>query len=487
MTTAFISDLHISPLVWARRPEIKNDAYAALELIHDAVNIFNKEARSKNQVTLPDGTVIDRPEPISQLYLLGDIFDTHTPSPKDVLFFKMFIDRMHDMINATRVLTQSGPFFGAIEGQHDRSTFRLLSDSTSSDDHYTPFSSVPLKSVRWTSLMSRVHSINKDECWLDSKTCAYALDHTPKDKLAEALAKIPERCSVLLAHQCWEEFMPSGASSDGSLSLIPKHVKTVITGDNHVPFLAQFERVQKSSSLIRTHRATPLRKPLKLDNDTNTLTVFSLGATHARAINENVYPGILCFQDGLFFRIPFPSRSIFLFGKWNRDLIPQAVTQISGHKDRSDLPLAFPPGINQWAFLPMYRDPWVFSKPALEAINKPILSIAPPEVSNIAALTKMPVHLFRQLSDEENTPTVPDAVPVAEPVTTTPDNVATAYPERLDPMAIVHDALDTMAYGRVASLARALVARPTEARLILQDCIDALDSKGTKTDSETTR
>lgn len=61
----------------------------------------------------------------------------------------------------------------------------------------------------------------------------YGIDYQRAGDLEAALAAIPKSARLVVCHQKWDEFMGGQAITDGSLSLMPEHVRLVVTGDYH--------------------------------------------------------------------------------------------------------------------------------------------------------------------------------------------------------------------------------------------------------------
>jgi DNA repair exonuclease SbcCD nuclease subunit len=170
------SDLHLAPLIWTDRPQIKGDAYRALESIAEHV------------------TRIKEP-----LILAGDLFDVRRPPPDAVGAMNRFMSCMeHAGINV---------FF--IQGQHE-----LSRDQTWVGTHCWP-----------------VHA-HKQKFTIGGRVF-YGLDWLPRGELQEALAKIPPEAEILVCHQVWQDFMGTNCATDGAIGEIPPNIKYVLTGDFH--------------------------------------------------------------------------------------------------------------------------------------------------------------------------------------------------------------------------------------------------------------
>lgn len=170
----FAADLHLQPCAWARRPELKLDAYYSFQQIVD--------------YCIAEGM---------NLVLGGDIFDKKRPDPYSVQLFGRQAARLfeHDLA------------ISFVQGDHDHT-------------QDTPWPQVPGFAVH----------LHNAPC-LAGEFPLVGLDWQRRDKLGEALRALPA-AHILVAHQGWEELQGIG-HTEGSIADIP-HISVLLTGDYHV-------------------------------------------------------------------------------------------------------------------------------------------------------------------------------------------------------------------------------------------------------------
>lgn len=170
------SDLHLAPLIWTDRPQIKNDAYRALAQLADYV--------------------VKQHEP---LILAGDLFDIRRPPPDAVIAMNQFMS----------LLQQAGIPVYYTQGQHE-----LSRESTWVGTHAHPF------------------HVHKRSFEIGGRKF-YGLDWLPRGELQAELAAIPPDAEFLVCHQVWQDFMGTNCATEGAIGEIPANIKYVLTGDFH--------------------------------------------------------------------------------------------------------------------------------------------------------------------------------------------------------------------------------------------------------------
>jgi len=141
----------------------------------------------------------------------------------------------------------------------------------------------------------------------------FGLDFHPQDRLQEALVAIPPDADVLLAHQCWSEWMGDVTNPQGEFAQVP-HVGCVISGDKHQYILEQRQGA-----------------------DGQAMLVCSPGATCMQAINEpSVHYVLLLSDDGSIKKIKLKSR---VFVDWDVMTTKEDLTRF-GEQFESELTAA---------------------------------------------------------------------------------------------------------------------------------------------------
>jgi len=204
------------------------------------------------------------------LIIAGDVFDDRRPDSETVCF----------AVEQMRRMRRDGLYCYYLRGQHD--------------EVGRPW----LDLGHWPEHMHRKH-------WAIEGVRFYGLDWTPRDRLAEELAKIPPNTDVLVCHQVWEELMGKIRQCEGALKDVP-HVSNIITGDYH----------RHDKFLV------------KRDNGTDVL-VISPGSTNMRTIDEDPckYFWGLC-KDGRWTSIPIKSREYMLHTVRSEEEFQAALLQI---------------------------------------------------------------------------------------------------------------------------------------------------------------
>lgn len=222
----FLADAHLQRGAWTHR-SIRGDALFAFE---QAISLAVTKGMS--------------------VVSAGDLFDVARPTSDIVCFYQEQVRR----------LSERGLAFLTIQGNHE------FCD--------TPWSQVAGGAV-W--LDRRTRTIGSD--------VLYGLDWRPADKLAAALAEIPKEATLLLCHQVWEEL--TAFSPEGSLSDVPHHIHTVITGDCH-----------------RSKKFT-VSRPGGPD-----LTVISPGALAPQNVTEPATPFVWLWRKGKWLQVPLDHRLV---------------------------------------------------------------------------------------------------------------------------------------------------------------------------------
>lgn len=176
----YASDLHLEHHAYAKHPSMWGDSYFALEQIVDYKLQFDAE-----------------------LYLAGDILEETRPDSLTVK--KLLLElRRQDAVD------DYPTYF--ICGNHDPA----------------------VRDCPWLSVVSglSIRHLHRNTS-LRGPGIVYGLDWQPADKLAAAMAAIPQRASILLCHQVWEEFMGDRGVEGAMRDLVPPHISLVVTGDFH--------------------------------------------------------------------------------------------------------------------------------------------------------------------------------------------------------------------------------------------------------------
>lgn len=210
------SDWHLSSLTWKHRPTLVGDAAFSLQQIVDFC--IAKQC---------------------PLIGAGDLLDSDKPDPGAVAVLCQQLDRME----SARL-----PVY-YIQGQHE------------------------LASPPWLSIHSWPTHVHQ-QTFMIGDLKLYGLDWTPRDAVAEALARIPPNTGALVCHQVWAEHMGSLTNPECSVHAMP-HVPYVFTGDFH-----------KHQSKIHETSQGPV-------------TMVSPGAISVRNMGELDQKGFWFYNDGL--------------------------------------------------------------------------------------------------------------------------------------------------------------------------------------------
>ena len=233
------SDLHLSEQIYSTRPEIVGDPYFGLDQVYK-VAIDNQ---------------------VEWVALLGDVFDTCSPTAQDVVQYQMFSNKLADQ----------GIKLYYIEGQHDRSSHR----------------NIETRKVGWCDVNDRAIHAHGKVLQITDSIKAYCMDWQHSDEIGWELQKIPQDCTWLFCHQAWKELLAAEARSDASFDLLPKHLTKVFTGDKHY------------------------HKQILINNDKT--VVYSPGCTHIRKKNEPDQHAVYLITNGKPKSIPIQSRIIRTF------------------------------------------------------------------------------------------------------------------------------------------------------------------------------
>lgn len=202
------ADWHLWPWTWTGRQNIAGDAYAAASVICE------KAIEEK----------------IPQIIVAGDLTETARPPSEVINFLYSRLDQLQE--NCVR--------FAFIQGQHGKSD------------------------PPWPLVHPNATYIDKAVFQLGDAS-AYALDWRSRDEFQRELAEVPETCSILIAHQVWQDFMGGIRNCEAAFSDLPGHVELLITGDFH------------QTKTVETYNKAGKR-----------MRVVSPGSTHMRAIDEPV-------------------------------------------------------------------------------------------------------------------------------------------------------------------------------------------------------
>lgn len=231
-----VGDPHIQRHAWRARPEIVGDADFALQGLVQLVKQY-------------------RP---SWLILLGDVFDSYTPTPEDVAaVFAM-----------ARQVGYLGSRVGFLRGQHDLGRWSGRGN------------------LPWLSLSHHCQHLHEVLIQV-GPVRLYGLDFCREDALRQRLSTMKAHMDVLLAHQCWVEHMPPGSACEAALSSVP-HVRLVATGDMH------------------GHRATTLTGA-----SGQTLTALSPGSLYMQSSDEDGSKYVFLLHEDLTFEsLALPARTV---------------------------------------------------------------------------------------------------------------------------------------------------------------------------------
>ncbi len=177
---AYTSDWHCSRSAWKRVDHPEGDSYCSLRQIVD----FCLEWKTP-------------------LVAGGDLFDDLKPDTHTLRFAFDQMDRMR-AARLPVLFTQA---------QHDRA-----------DPPYLSLHPWP------TYIHNRLVEVPLPD---GSGLKVFGLDHTPFDRLQEALAAVPEGVDLLVVHQVWKDFMGFGAEGELAWAAARKP-KAILTGDYHV-------------------------------------------------------------------------------------------------------------------------------------------------------------------------------------------------------------------------------------------------------------
>lgn len=135
---------------------------------------------------------------VTKVIAAGDLLDRQINRSDPIAYFYKELDK----------LEEAGIEFWYLQGQHD-------SDSP-------PW----LSGHRWAKHLHK-QTIELNGCTV------YGLDFQPFGKLQEELNEIPNNCDMLIAHQCWGDWMGDIAVPQGEFKQIPEHIELLYTGDLH--------------------------------------------------------------------------------------------------------------------------------------------------------------------------------------------------------------------------------------------------------------
>lgn len=220
---AFTADLHLQPNAWANRPEIRGDAYESLRQIVDYCITHDL-----------------------CLLIGGDAFDRRRPDSESLV--ASYIREMKRMADACLNV-----FY--IQGDHDFAEVPWLAAAAPWATH--------LHGISFTIGGYRIRGI----------------DWTPKERLAEELAKLTPDDRIVMMHQRWDELQGIG-STDGSVSQIP-YAHVLLTGDYHG---------HRYPEMIRGEPRNAQGEPLK---------IYSPGSTCMQAIDEQPEKFFFVFDEHL--------------------------------------------------------------------------------------------------------------------------------------------------------------------------------------------
>lgn len=197
----FAADLHLRPQTWTHHPDLRGDAYISLA----AIRTYCCNAK------LP-------------LVLGGDIFNSRRPDSLSVREFSNTVTYLDEDLDSYY-----------IQGNHDY-----------------------CGGVPWPGVVNSPNHLHH-QIFQIGDISVYGLDWTPRERLAEELAKVPPEVEVLVCHQAWDELMGIG-NTDGSIDLIPDHVRTLLTGDYHVTHFRAHQRASGVPLFVCSPGSTYMNK-----------------------------------------------------------------------------------------------------------------------------------------------------------------------------------------------------------------------------------
>ena len=198
----FISDSHVSYLLYANRPDIKKDTYRAV------ISVAEYIAADKNNT--------------EAVVFCGDNFDSKSPCPSDLTAMQKAVSIMRD--SGIRVL--------GIEGNHDKVAARkALGDVDDlSDEEILEMDDIE-DGDRWIHQLDVEH-INRRPIKLDCGLIMFGFDYIQGKSMFEFLENIPE-CDILVMHQPFFHISPFESNAI-ELSGLPDQIgKLVVAGHVH--------------------------------------------------------------------------------------------------------------------------------------------------------------------------------------------------------------------------------------------------------------
>ena len=199
------ADAHLQRRTWKQRP-IFGDGYHSWKQIFDYA--------------------LDHD--ISQLFGLGDLFDSRVNEPSPLDFA---VEQFRRLQRGPKYLT-----LHYIQGQHELDEVRVL---------------------RLAEQLGVANHLHGKEVTLSNGMRVRGMDYQSADRIKEELAKIPAETDVLLSHQVWADFCGDAFLPQGEFADVP-HVSQIWTGDLHQWILSSKYRGKEGQKL----------------------TVLSPGATH---------------------------------------------------------------------------------------------------------------------------------------------------------------------------------------------------------------
>jgi hypothetical protein len=220
------SDLHLDDYAWADRPDLRGDSQDAFRQIVDYA--------------------IDENLPI---IAAGDLIDKKRNDAAPIGFLRKQLDRLQ---------AEGVPLFH-VQGQHEFQAKPWLNEI-----HEWPV---------W--LADRSDPASGLAYEIGVGEYAYGIDWTPRDRLADELAKVPEGTSILVMHQVMGDLMGSICTPELNADMLPD-VPILLIGDYH-----------KHVQLVRRNA-----------HGTET-TILSPGSTNMREISEPASKQFYLLHDDL--------------------------------------------------------------------------------------------------------------------------------------------------------------------------------------------
>lgn len=117
----------------------------------------------------------------------------------------------------------------------------------------------------------------------------YGLDYRHADELAVELSSIPEKVSILIAHQAWDECKAAMAPAQASAKRdVPGHINMIFTGDYHITLQKKVKRagadpvwvMSPGSTCLQSVNEPDQKNVFIFDDQTGEVTLHPLKTRH---------------------------------------------------------------------------------------------------------------------------------------------------------------------------------------------------------------